>query len=236
MDGDIDVRPGVTVQELGFPSDVEGADHTSREREALLRSRSGPAATQVPGRLSRSAYRVRYRVWGNSAKFKSPSRNRLPPRKVLKRHVHAAHRLPSITALFYTCMLLWYLKALAGSRAAMELPMGSGQTLMMEARGGIEEDGQRQHPLRDLRENIAASGGGIRFRSHGGRPSVEKGKRPSTAPITLHQCFGRRYRELWNLQILTLARFQDPLQWEELEAVLVPSLYVVGGRSAEQFK
>lgn len=44
-----DVRPGVTVQEF-----AEGL----MEEPEILRMKAGPAELQVPGRLSRSAYKV----------------------------------------------------------------------------------------------------------------------------------------------------------------------------------
>lgn len=53
----MDVRPGVTLQEMGFKDHCPGSDHGPTSPE-VLRSRSGPAAAQVPGRLTRSAYRV----------------------------------------------------------------------------------------------------------------------------------------------------------------------------------
>lgn len=51
----MNLRPGVIVQETTFPEDERGqADVTT----GVVRSRSGPAELQVPGRLSRSAYKV----------------------------------------------------------------------------------------------------------------------------------------------------------------------------------
>ncbi|CBJ27711.1 hypothetical protein Esi_0083_0040 [Ectocarpus siliculosus] len=48
------VRPGVTVQEMGFPE--EGGVDGSGEPE-VIRMKAGPADLQIPGRLSRSAYK-----------------------------------------------------------------------------------------------------------------------------------------------------------------------------------
>lgn len=50
-----DVRPGVTVQEFSVPED--GSTKTVDEPE-IVRMKAGPAELQVPGRLSRSAYKV----------------------------------------------------------------------------------------------------------------------------------------------------------------------------------
>ncbi|CAM9107418.1 unnamed protein product [Ectocarpus sp. 8 AP-2014] len=49
------VRPGVTVQEMGFPE--EGGVDGSGEPE-VIRMKAGPADLQLPGRLSRSAYKA----------------------------------------------------------------------------------------------------------------------------------------------------------------------------------
>lgn len=49
------VRPGVTVQEMGFPE--EGGVDGSGEPD-VIRVKAGPADLQIPGRLSRSAYKV----------------------------------------------------------------------------------------------------------------------------------------------------------------------------------
>lgn len=52
-----DVRPGVTVQEMGFPEDQEAVEGSAKPE--VLRVKAGPAELQVPGRLSRSAYKVK---------------------------------------------------------------------------------------------------------------------------------------------------------------------------------
>lgn len=49
------VRPGVTVQEMGFP-EQEGVDGSAEPE--VVRMKAGPADLQIPGRLSRSAYKV----------------------------------------------------------------------------------------------------------------------------------------------------------------------------------
>lgn len=62
-----DVRPGVTVQEMGFPGDGSGgisgtdAQPEREQQQVVLRVKAGPAELQVPGRLSRSAYKVHTR-------------------------------------------------------------------------------------------------------------------------------------------------------------------------------
>ncbi|CAM9509561.1 unnamed protein product [Scytosiphon promiscuus] len=61
-----DVRPGVVVQEMGFSSDgggdasqTKGPGGTGNEpQQVVLRVKAGPAELQVPGRLSRSAYKA----------------------------------------------------------------------------------------------------------------------------------------------------------------------------------
>ncbi|CAN0445547.1 unnamed protein product [Ascophyllum nodosum] len=56
VDGEMNLRPGVTVHETRVLEE-DGAD----DREAdpsLVRSRAGPSESQVPGRLSRSAYKA----------------------------------------------------------------------------------------------------------------------------------------------------------------------------------
>lgn len=53
-----DVRPGVIVQEMALPEErgtAEGSTSTSPE---IVRMKAGPAELQIPGRLSRSAYKV----------------------------------------------------------------------------------------------------------------------------------------------------------------------------------
>eukprot|EP00903_Cladosiphon_okamuranus_P018730 g17240.t1 len=51
-----DVRPGVTVQELGFPGD--GGEAEGSGQPEVVRTKAGPAELQIPGRLSRSAYKA----------------------------------------------------------------------------------------------------------------------------------------------------------------------------------
>ncbi len=51
-----DVRPGVTVQEMAFPEDKEAVEGSASPE--IVRMKAGPAELQVPGRLSRSAYKV----------------------------------------------------------------------------------------------------------------------------------------------------------------------------------
>ena len=56
VDGEMNLRPGMTVHETRVLEE-DGAD----DREAdpsLVRSRAGPSESQVPGRLSRSTYKV----------------------------------------------------------------------------------------------------------------------------------------------------------------------------------
>lgn len=52
----VDVRPGVILQEMGFPEGKGAEDGGAAE---VVRSKAGPAELPVPGRLSRSAYKVR---------------------------------------------------------------------------------------------------------------------------------------------------------------------------------
>lgn len=68
------LRPGVTVQEFSFPKaqpeggaagggdDRKGIGEGRPKTAEVLKSRSGPAELQVPGKLSRSAYRVKRSV------------------------------------------------------------------------------------------------------------------------------------------------------------------------------
>ncbi|CAN0051419.1 unnamed protein product, partial [Ectocarpus fasciculatus] len=49
------VRPGVTVQEMGVPEE-EGVDGSGEPE--VVRMKAGPADLQIPGRLSRSAYKA----------------------------------------------------------------------------------------------------------------------------------------------------------------------------------
>ena len=54
-----DVRPGVTVQEMAFPEDrAAAAEGSATLSPEIVRMKAGPAELQVPGRLSRSAYKV----------------------------------------------------------------------------------------------------------------------------------------------------------------------------------
>lgn len=57
VDAEFDIRPGVTVQESGLP-DGATLGQESRATAEVLRSKSGPVAMPVPGRLSRTAYKV----------------------------------------------------------------------------------------------------------------------------------------------------------------------------------
>lgn len=55
----VDVRPGVTVQELAVPEDVCGSNAGEGVgMPEIVRMKAGPAEVQIPGRLSRSAYKV----------------------------------------------------------------------------------------------------------------------------------------------------------------------------------
>lgn len=58
MEANIDLRPGVTVQEMGAPEDGGGGGGEGCGKQEVVRSRSGPPELQVPGRLTRSAYKV----------------------------------------------------------------------------------------------------------------------------------------------------------------------------------
>eukprot|EP00752_Nemacystus_decipiens_P018616 g16691.t1 len=54
-----DVRPGVTVQEMGFPEEGKAAAEGSETGKLeVVRTKAGPAELQIPGRLSRSAYKA----------------------------------------------------------------------------------------------------------------------------------------------------------------------------------
>jgi len=53
-----DVRPGVTVQEMAFSEGKEEAEGSASQSPEIIRMKAGPAELQVPGRLSRSAYKV----------------------------------------------------------------------------------------------------------------------------------------------------------------------------------
>ncbi|CAM9640820.1 unnamed protein product, partial [Laminaria digitata] len=56
VEADIDIRPGVTVEESALPEG--GGSRGPRSSPEVLRSKSGPAAMPVPGRLSRTAYKA----------------------------------------------------------------------------------------------------------------------------------------------------------------------------------
>lgn len=119
VNGNMILRPGVTVLETRSPKDRYDDPHERNVDSPVIKSRSGLAEVQVPGRLSRGEYKVESNV-----------------------PLELTFRLHSLSASTYLLHLVLF-KALSGTRTASNMKVAeAGQHPLLSATDLLQLNGR----------------------------------------------------------------------------------------------